>query len=46
MVEDVARAVFIARQLGTPTPLAQADIDALFDRYQNVYGQQPDAIST
>ena len=39
MVEDVARAVFIARQLGTPTPLAQADIDALFDRYQNVYGQ-------
>ena len=39
MVEDVARAVFIARQLGTPTPLAQGDIDALFDRYQNVYGQ-------
>ena len=39
MVEDVARAVFIARQLGNPTPLPQADIDALFDRYQNVYGQ-------
>jgi len=32
MVEDVARAVFIARQLGNPTPLPQADIETLFDR--------------
>ena len=37
MLEDVARTVFLARQLGTPQPIAEADIDALFDRYQNVY---------
>jgi L-ribulose-5-phosphate 4-epimerase len=39
MVEDVARSVHIARQLGEPIPIAQHHIDALFDRYQNVYGQ-------
>lgn len=39
MLEDVARTVFLARQLGTPQPIADADIDALYDRYQNVYGQ-------
>ena len=39
MVEDVARTVFIARQLGNPPALAPTDVDALFDRYQNVYGQ-------
>jgi L-ribulose-5-phosphate 4-epimerase len=39
MLEDVARTVHIARQLGTPAPLAQADIDSLHHRYQNVYGQ-------
>jgi len=39
MVEDVARTVHFARQLGEPVPIAQADIDKLFDRYQNVYGQ-------
>ncbi len=39
MVEDVARTVHIARQLGEPLPIAQAHVDALFDRYQNVYGQ-------
>ena len=31
-----------AEQLGTPVPIAPADIDALFDRYQNIYGQAPD----
>lgn len=41
MCEDVARTVHYARQLGEPKPIAQADIDALFDRYQNVYGQAP-----
>jgi L-ribulose-5-phosphate 4-epimerase len=41
MVEDVARTVHIARQLGEPIPIAQPAIDALFDRYQNVYGQDP-----
>jgi L-ribulose-5-phosphate 4-epimerase len=39
MVEEVARTVHIARQLGEPLPMAQADIDSLYDRYQNVYGR-------
>ena len=39
MLEDVARTVHIARQLGTPATLAQGDIDSLHHRYQNVYGQ-------
>ncbi|MEO3745508.1 L-ribulose-5-phosphate 4-epimerase [Plantactinospora sp. B5E13] len=39
MCEDVARTVHIARQLGTPLPIAERDIDALYARYQNVYGQ-------
>jgi len=39
MLEDVARTVHIARQLGEVERIAQADIDALFDRYQNVYGR-------
>ena len=39
MCEDVARTVHVARQLGTPLPIAQQDIDRLYDRYQNVYGQ-------
>ena len=43
MVEDVARTVHIARQLGEPLPIPQEAIDALFDRYQNVYGQATDA---
>ena len=40
MCEDVARTVHVARQLGTPVPIDQADVDSLFDRYQNVYGQK------
>jgi len=39
MCEDVARTVHVSRQLGDPLPIAQADVDSLFDRYQNVYGQ-------
>lgn len=39
MVEDVARTVHLARQLGDTVPIAQSDIDQLFQRYQNVYGQ-------
>ena len=39
MLEDVARTVHIARQLGEPRPIAQPDVDKLYDRYQNVYGQ-------
>jgi L-ribulose-5-phosphate 4-epimerase len=40
MCEDVARTVHLARTLGTPTPLTTKDIDALHDRYRNVYGQR------
>lgn len=39
MCEEVARTVHIARQLGDPLPIAPTDIDALYARYQNVYGQ-------
>jgi L-ribulose-5-phosphate 4-epimerase len=39
MLEDVARTVHVARQLGAPDRLAQNDIDSLYHRYQNVYGQ-------
>lgn len=40
MCEDAARTVHIARALGEPLPIAQADIDSLHERYQNVYGQR------
>jgi len=40
MTEDVARTVHLARAYGEPVPIAGKDIDALYDRYQNVYGQQ------
>jgi L-ribulose-5-phosphate 4-epimerase len=39
MAEDVARTVHISRQLGSTISIPQDSIDALFDRYQNVYGQ-------
>jgi L-ribulose-5-phosphate 4-epimerase len=41
MCEDAARTVHIARQLGEPLPIPQDRIDALYLRYQNVYGQRP-----
>jgi L-ribulose-5-phosphate 4-epimerase len=40
MCEDVARTAHIARTLGDIQPLEPADVDALYDRYQNVYGQR------
>lgn len=40
LCEEVARTVHIARQLGDPIPIPQSDIDSLFDRYQNAYGQK------
>ena len=40
MCEDVARTVHISRQLGPPLPIDQSDIDSLYARYQNVYGQR------
>jgi L-ribulose-5-phosphate 4-epimerase len=39
MCEDVARIVHLARMLGPVEPLESGDVDALYDRYQNVYGQ-------
>ena len=40
MCEDVARTVHLARVHGDAIPLEQGDIDALYERYQNVYGQR------
>ncbi len=40
MLEDAARTIHIARQLGEPLPIPSAKIDALYDRYQTVYGQR------
>ncbi len=39
LCEEVARTVHISRQLGAPIPIPQDDIDHLYDRYQNAYGQ-------
>jgi L-ribulose-5-phosphate 4-epimerase len=39
MTEDNAATMFLAYQLGEPVPMTQKDIDSLYDRYQNVYGQ-------
>ena len=39
MAEEVARTIHVARQLGDPLPIEQSDIDSLYARYQNVYGQ-------
>ena len=40
LCEEVARTVHVSRQLGEPLPIPQADIDRLYDRYQNAYGQR------
>ena len=45
MLEDVARTVHLSRQLGDPAPIDPSHIDALFHRYQHVYGQ-PDTATT
>ena len=42
MCEDVARTVHVARQGGELIPIPQEKIDALYARYQNVYGQSGD----
>jgi L-ribulose-5-phosphate 4-epimerase len=39
MCEEVARTIHIARQLGEPLPIDETDIDSLYARYQNAYGQ-------
>ncbi len=40
MCEDVARSVHLSYQLGQPLPIPSSKVDALYDRYQNVYGQR------
>jgi L-ribulose-5-phosphate 4-epimerase len=40
MCEDAARTAHLARALGEVVPLEQEAIDALYHRYQNVYGQR------
>jgi L-ribulose-5-phosphate 4-epimerase len=39
MVEDIARTVWLALQIGQPDEIPADLIDKLHDRYQNVYGQ-------
>ncbi|NHT17682.1 L-ribulose-5-phosphate 4-epimerase [Cellulomonas sp. IC4_254] len=46
MVEEVARTVHISRQLGEPTRIPQDQVDSLYARYQNVYGQGSAAPAT
>jgi L-ribulose-5-phosphate 4-epimerase len=40
MCEDVARTVHLARALGEPLKIEPVDIDRLYERYQNIYGQR------
>ena len=39
MVEDVAKTVSLALQMGVPDEIPAEDIARLYDRYTNVYGQ-------
>ena len=39
MCEEVARTVHMARAGGTLHAIDQSDVDSLYDRYQNAYGQ-------
>jgi L-ribulose-5-phosphate 4-epimerase len=40
MCEDVARTVHLARVLGETVPIESGDIDRLYQRYQQAYGQR------
>lgn len=40
MTEEVARTVAAAEQLGEIIPISSEKVDALYERYQNVYGQR------
>lgn len=40
MTEDNAKSVFLAEQLGELVPISKQNIDKLYDRYQNLYGQR------
>ena len=39
LCEEVARTVHISRQLGEPLTIPTSDVDSLYERYQNAYGQ-------
>jgi L-ribulose-5-phosphate 4-epimerase len=39
LCEEVARTVHISRQLGEPLDIPSSDVDSLYERYQNAYGQ-------
>lgn len=39
MTEDNAAIAWASLQMGTPLTIARGDIDKLYERYQNVYGQ-------
>jgi len=39
MCEDSAATAWVAMTMGDPIPISQENLDRLFDRYQNVYGQ-------
>lgn len=39
MAEDVAKSTHLAYELGNAIPIPQEKIDALYSRYQNVYGK-------
>jgi ribulose-5-phosphate 4-epimerase/fuculose-1-phosphate aldolase len=40
MVEDSAKTVWLALQIGQPQPLSQEEIAANHERYSNRYGQK------
>jgi L-ribulose-5-phosphate 4-epimerase len=40
MVEDIARTVWLALQIGDPDEISPEDVAALHRRYQHVYGQR------
>lgn len=40
MVEEVSKAAHLARAVGKPRVIPAEIVDSLYDRYQNVYGQQ------
>jgi len=41
MLEEVARVVHHAHELGEPLAITPQAIDVLYHRYQNSYGQRP-----
>ncbi len=42
MVENIAKSVWLAMQIGNPTLIPEDSIKYLHDRYMNVYGQKKD----